>query len=62
MSTQDAHHPQGPATMNWADYVDSLLRPRSDHFHVERETIQGRRLRDQYRKEVKVTRLVRDEA
>ncbi|MEX0960062.1 MAG: hypothetical protein WDZ63_12310 [Burkholderiales bacterium] len=61
MSAQDEHHPQSPVTMNWADYVDSLLRPRSDHFHVERETIQGRRLRDQYRKEVNVTRLVRDE-
>jgi hypothetical protein len=48
--------------MNCADYVDALLRPASNRYHIEQQKIAGRRLRDRYLEEVKLTRLVRDES
>ena len=44
--------------MNAADYVDALLRPKSDRYVVTRERIRGRRLRDQYLPEVTLTKIV----
>lgn len=61
MSVQDEHKQQRPIIMNCADYVDALLRPPSNRYHIEQQKIAGRRLRDRYLEEVKLTRLVRDE-
>jgi hypothetical protein len=58
----DARDPQQPKVhetiMNPADYVDSLLRPKSDRYVVTKEKIKGRRLRDQYLDEVTVIKVV----
>lgn len=61
MSVQDKHKSQDPIIRNCADYVDALLRPASTRYHIEQQTIAGRRLRDRYRPEVKVTKVVEDE-
>jgi hypothetical protein len=60
MSVQDKHKSRNPIISNYADYVDALLRPTSIRYHIEQRTIAGRRLRDRYRKEVKVTKVVED--
>jgi hypothetical protein len=58
----DARDPQQPQVleeiMNPADYVDALLRPKSDRHVVTKERIKGRRLRDQYLEEVTVIKFV----
>jgi hypothetical protein len=53
---EQTHEPED--TMNAADYVDSLLRPKSERVVVASYKIKGRRLRDQYLEEVTVTRLI----
>lgn len=51
----DPQQPKKPEeVMNAADYVDALLRPKSDRYAVVHEKIKGRRLRDQYLEEVTV--------
>ena len=62
----DARDPQQPgaikAIVNPADYVDSLLRPKSDRYVVTKQKIKGRRLRDQYLDEVTVIKIVEPQA
>lgn len=43
-----------PEPANVADYVDSLLRPRSERYTLQEKTIRGRRLRDRYLSEVTI--------
>ena len=49
-------------TMNAADYVDALLRPKTDRIIVSHERIKGRRMRDQYLDQVTLTRIVEPQA
>lgn len=59
MDARDPQLPKKPEEItNCADYVDALLRPKPGPYVVKREKIKGRRLRDRYRDEVTITRIV----
>jgi len=58
------HHPRKTKdvdpdeSLNWADYVDALLHQDTRRNIRVTETIKGRRLRDDYRDQVEVSRMV----
>lgn len=56
----DSEETPKAADYNAADYVDSLLRPKSPRTVVVQEKIKGRRLRDQYMDEVVVSKVVEE--
>jgi hypothetical protein len=56
MDPQQSSKPE--EIMNAADYVDALLRPKSERYVAVHEKIKGRRLRDQYLEEVTVIKAV----
>ena len=51
-------HADHEETLNAADYVDELLRPKSQRLVVLQEKIKGRRLRDRYLEEILVSKIV----
>lgn len=50
--------PDTEEDLNVADYVDALLRPKSQRLVLFQEKIKGRRLRDQYLDEVTVSKVI----
>lgn len=48
-----------PPIANAADYIDALIRPRTQDSVVKKKTIPGRRMRDKFRDEVVVVEVVK---
>jgi hypothetical protein len=48
-----------PPIANAADYIDALIRPRTEGSVVKKKIIPGRRMRDKFRKEIVVLEVVK---
>ncbi len=48
-----------PPITNAADYIDALIRPKSQDLMMKKRVIAGRRMRDKYREEVAVTEVLK---
>jgi hypothetical protein len=55
----DKKTPAYPPISNAADYIDALIRPQSEDVVVKKQVITGRRMRDKYREQVVVTKVVK---
>ena len=55
----DKQTPPPPPIQNAADYIDALTRPRRDVPMIEKKVIEGRRMRDKFRREAVLTEVVK---